>query len=111
MKESVKTVYLILLEFLKIEKKASTLPKDYKMYDAYYALLLAEIVEEFIIKTKSNPFKIFDAVSDAAAKKGNGINFLIYRKILEKEKKKGFKDLMFVLDKRKKYHKNNTKTL
>lgn len=111
MKEDAKIIYIILLEFLRFKNTAKPLPKGYKMHDMYYSVLLAELVETFILDTKGNPLKLFDAVSDAEAKKGSWATMRIYRKILEKERRGKFMNLMFVLDKRKKFRQINPKTL
>lgn len=90
MKESIKIVYLILLECLNFEESATVLARDYKLCDNCHTRLMAQIVEEFIISTKLDPFRMYTAVANAAFDEANRDNFLNYQAALEKEKSEGF---------------------
>ncbi len=91
MKESIKVVYPILLECLKFEESAIILARDHKLCDNCHTRLMAQIVDEFIISTKLDPFRMYTAVANAAFLEGNRDKFLTYQAVLEKEKSEGFK--------------------
>ncbi len=111
MTENAKMVYILLLDFLKFQRITKPPPKDYKIEGVSYATLLVEISEKFLLGTELEDVRIFDAVSDAAARGANETNFKIYRAVLEKEKRKKFKDLVFVFSEMRKFRRKNLKTL
>ncbi len=111
MTEDAKMVYILLLEFLKFQRIRKPPPKDYKVKGVSYATFLVEIIERFLLRTELEDIQIFDAVSDADARGINETNFKIYRAVLEKEKRKKFKDLIFIFSEMRRFRRKNLKTL
>lgn len=111
MTKNAKTVYTILLEFLNYPKINALPRKYYTAYDEYYDTILQIIVEVLIFHAKEDPVKIFDAVCDLDVTNGGDLDLKVYRKILKKEKKRGFKNLALALHERKQSSFKKIKTL
>lgn len=104
MKESIKRGWPMLLEFIELDNKGVSVPEDYRMHDIYLAQELAQIAD-FIIKNKKDVFKMYFAINALSQKKDNQLEFKGYEEALTKEKEKGYTNLMYVLKKRREFHK------
>ncbi len=111
MTKNAKIVYTILIEFLNFTEINALPRKYYSAYNEYHDTVLEIIVEVLIFHAKEDPLKIFDAVCDLEATNGGDLDLKVYRKILKKEKKQGFKNLALVLQERKKSSYKKIKTL
>lgn len=103
---SAQRVYSLIIEFLNIDVSGPP-PNGNRKVDLdelFQKLLLAEIVDNFIIKTKKDELKIFDAICDAYCSENGIEDFLEYKDVLEMEKKTGFVGLSSMLEKRKKFY-------
>lgn len=100
-------VYLLLLEAINSPPVVPNLDnsKDpISIDEMFHQLVLADIVDTFILPTAMDKIKIFDAVSDAYAQTdGSGIErFIDYYHALKEDKKNSFSGIIVMIQKRNK---------
>ena len=106
-------VYRLLTEFI-----AANIPppptegKKVVYTDEFYEkFILAKIVDLFLIKTKNDEIKIFDAINDAYATQYGIENFIEYQEILEADKNRGFHGLASIFEKRKRFYEKKSSVI
>lgn len=103
---SAQRVYSLIIEFLNTDVSRPP-PDKYRrvpLDELFQKMLLAKIVDNFLIKTKNDEIEIFNAVADAYSTKHGIENFIEFKEILEKEKQTGFVGLAAMLETRRKFY-------